>query len=907
MGTLFAALWLFAACGPATPEFEFTFAEQRARLDANGLRMVVLPDRHTDLVEVDVRYEVGSSADPVGKAGLAHLVEHLMFLQRPEGPDKPPLSFYINQITTSFNAYTNWDSTHYMMMGRKENLESMLQVEATRMFYGCRNISQEEFEREREVVRNEIRQRTGTARGQIGQLLLSAVYPQGHAYSRMIGGNDLQLAAITLADVCDFMGKYYVPANATVIVAGDTGRDEVAKLMARWFGKIPSKVAAPTPRVAPVTLSRKRVSHAVDVERPQLYVAWILPPITGEDGRVARLFVDRLAARVAHFAADWKFATDISAQTVGGQLAEVFVIAVELRDESQRGEALDFVWKAARSAGHGLKFSDLDLLKVSMRFSFVRGLEPMSRRTNLIADLVQFEPGISWNSQEQFWERRFKAIDKLDGERAAKVLKRVLDPEKAVIVDIRASARGLKGDRRAGLEFETRSHEDDWEKTAVDPRTARQPFNLPRVSDPLAGARRFTLGNGMQVVLLPSASMPIVTASLVFAAGSAHEPAKKAGLATVAADFIWRYQNPSRVENVFVAVASEANLDYTAFTAQTLDIYLEPMIKKLERTITVARYDQEAIERWQQYTRDGFKSRRYRENREFAMQQYKAIYGPEHAYTLKGAAMPSTVGRIGRDAARNFGKRHYTAKNATLVVTGKFAEDAAEKAIRKHFSRWGGGHRDRPVPAVTRARTGPEYIGVVAKKGPQMRVSITYPGPAGVDDKEAIRLILLEMLNIRMNDIREKLGATYGVYARRVTRMGPSMYEMGGAVDARRAGESLRAMRAGIDSLRTGHDDFDSDFVRARRRVIQRILGQSTVSASVADRLGIVARYNLSPGYFAGLLKDVAAASPGRVKELIFEELGAENEVVVCMADRPTLMRAFAEAGIEKSKLVEPE
>src|ERR1051325_4568014 len=113
-------------------------AEKRGVLESNGLRFVIMPDTSTQLVEVDVRYDVGSREDPQGKAGLAHLVEHLMFQTRPDGPETAPLFKTIIDIATEFNAYTNWDTTHYHEMSRSENLDSLLKIEAMRMFYGCK-------------------------------------------------------------------------------------------------------------------------------------------------------------------------------------------------------------------------------------------------------------------------------------------------------------------------------------------------------------------------------------------------------------------------------------------------------------------------------------------------------------------------------------------------------------------------------------------------------------------------------------------------------------------------------------------------------------------------------------------------------------------------------------------------
>ncbi|MGH2898209.1 MAG: M16 family metallopeptidase, partial [Solirubrobacteraceae bacterium] len=146
------------ACGDTSvPKIAFKQPEVRGRLQKNGLRFVVMPDTTTQLVEIDVRYEVGAREDPPGKAGLAHLVEHLMFQQRPDATTGKSVMQMLQQMTLAMNAYTNWDTTHYMVNARAEMLDPLLKLEAMRMFYRCETIPEEEFLREREVVRNEIR------------------------------------------------------------------------------------------------------------------------------------------------------------------------------------------------------------------------------------------------------------------------------------------------------------------------------------------------------------------------------------------------------------------------------------------------------------------------------------------------------------------------------------------------------------------------------------------------------------------------------------------------------------------------------------------------------------------------------------------------------------------------------
>ncbi|HEV7558683.1 MAG TPA: pitrilysin family protein, partial [Kofleriaceae bacterium] len=239
---------LVLSCTSNTPRFAISDPEKRGVLEANGLRFVIMPDATTKLAEVDIRYDVGAREDPQGKAGLAHLVEHLMFQPRPDGPNTAPIFQSIIDLSTDFNAYTNWDTTHYRMTSGADNLDAMLKIEAMRMFYaadvpstfGCSTVPESEFEREREVVRNEIRGGS-SAEDYVLQLVEASIYPKGHAYERLLGGNDQQIASAALTDACEFMKKYYAPERATLVIAGAVDVDKTIEMITKWYGKIPKR------------------------------------------------------------------------------------------------------------------------------------------------------------------------------------------------------------------------------------------------------------------------------------------------------------------------------------------------------------------------------------------------------------------------------------------------------------------------------------------------------------------------------------------------------------------------------------------------------------------------------------------------------------------------------------------
>jgi zinc protease len=898
------------SCTPTQPKFAFKTGERRGKLESNGLKFIIMPDATTQMVEVDVRYDVGARSDPDGKAGLAHFVEHLMFQQRPDGPTTPPLFQWIADLDIGFNAGTDWDTTHYNQYGRAENVDAMLKIDAMRLFYGCQTISNEQFLREREVVRNEIRQRGGGVDGQVLQLVLGSIYPPGHAYSRPVGGDDKNLTNITLDDACKFMKDYYTPENATVVVAGGVDIDKTIASIQKWFGKLEKRATAPRTKVEQFAITPGTKTFELDLERPAVVVAWALPPANTPEGEAADFGIWSAYFRTARKGEEYGFATSVEPILLGGQLAPVFAIKIDLKGMGKLDEALEFVRKGARQAHRGFDegtWEDVELQRNLRKADFISRMETLQARTYTIANLVQFSRDIDFDSQDVYIKHELDKIGKFDGAQVGRAVKKALDFDRARIVVLKSNKEGIKGDTRAAFTFHTKS-EDEMSSADVDPSEARKPIKVAAELKALEGAQRFELGNGMKVILMPvhAAAIPVAAASLIFHnTGDARTPNDPA-LAATAADMLSLPRDAEAFARTGVSVSCRTSSDDTVCRTSGIRIYLDVMMKGLERLVTAGEYSQEEIERWQKRVKLAFESQRAQQETEFGRQILTAVYGPDHPYTKTGLLTPAAAAKIHYDSLNNYRRSHYTAGNATLIVAGDFDPKQAESLIRSNFGGWSRGTVDKPVDPAPYRRTGPAMIGVVGKELPQLRVAISYPAPAGVDGQEGARRVLTEMMNIRMGDIRFKLGSTYGTYADREPQRGPTAYEMGGTVDAERAGESIRAMRDGINMLRKG-DHFDEDFVRARRKIISNLLGESTVTAELVGRLGFIDRYGLPTTYYNTLLQQVAAVSTAQIKALIASELDPNNEVVVVLGDKKHLDKAFVDAGIKDVKIVEPE
>ncbi len=930
---LVASLLVLSACNPETPRFAFTSAERRGVINANGLRFVIMPDPTTKLVEVDVHYEVGAREDPEGKAGLAHLVEHLMFQTRPDGPDTQPIFQTLLDMSTFMNAFTNEDMTHYFTTVHAESLDAMLKIEAMRMFYaadlppfGCSTLKESEFEREREVVRNEIRAGS-SADDYIEQLIGAQLYPPHHAYSRETGGDDQQIASATLKDACEFMKKYYAPSRATVLIAGNVDVDEAAKDIEKWFGKLPKREPAPRVVPTPFTVEHTTKEIEADVERPAVWIGWALPASNTPEGEAAQFGIGSAFVRIARKAQEYGFAYSVQPRVMGGELAPLFAIKIELKGLDKLDEALEFAKNAAKEAYRGWdqgSYADLEEAKNRQKADLIQQLEPLPSRTLAVGRMVQFAKEFDFNSSDQYLFHALDKIEKFDGAQVARVVKTTLDWDKAGIIVVKPSTSGVKGDTRSKVKFAVAT-DQGVQAAAMDPaeaaREARHPFKVKAELKELTGAKRFQMDNGMQVVMLQVKSMPIARVELRFRnVGDAATP--NSAVASAAASFLQRVGNmdPQGVQNtdVFsrtgVDVGCDSNDDAVVCESHGVNIYLDVMVKGLERLVTAGEYNQDQIERWQKRVKESQGLHSVQEQNEYMRQAFSAIYGPEHPYTTTAVLTPESASKVHMDALLNFRRKHYSAGNATLIMVGNFDFKYAEKLARDTFGGWDRGAVDQPVDVKPFKRPGPSFVGVTKSKVDQQITGvIAYPSVSGVDGQEGARRVLAEMLDERAENVRFKRGSTYGLYFRRQTHIGPGAYilvggaRLGGTMDAERAGESIKAIRDSLDDLRKGDDEFDEDFVRARRTLISKLLGESTVTSELARSLGFISEYNLDGNFFNSLVQEIAAVSPAQIRALIKTELDPNNEVVVILGDRAHVEKTFADAGIKDVKIIDPE
>ncbi|WP_213455153.1 M16 family metallopeptidase [Rhizomonospora bruguierae] len=222
----------------------FPWPIETSTLD-NGLRVIASPDHGAPVVAVNLWYDVGSRHEPAGQTGFAHLFEHLMF----EGSvhvGKTEHMSYVQGAGGSLNATTNPDRTNYFETLPAEHLELALWLEADRMGGLVPALTQEKLDNQREVVKNERRQRyDNVPYGDAWLRLLPLLYPPGHPYHHATIGSMEDLNAADLQTFKDFHTTYYAPNNAVLTVAGDAEPERVYELAKKYFGQLPPREHIP--------------------------------------------------------------------------------------------------------------------------------------------------------------------------------------------------------------------------------------------------------------------------------------------------------------------------------------------------------------------------------------------------------------------------------------------------------------------------------------------------------------------------------------------------------------------------------------------------------------------------------------------------------------------------------------
>ena len=359
----------------------------------NGLTVVLQPDHSAPVVAVRIEYHVGSADERPGRTGFAHLFEHIMFM----GSEHVPLGHFdqwLEAAGANNNAYTTHDVTSYYEWMPSNALPLALWLDADRMGWLLPTMTLARVDVQRDVVKNERRQRIDNAPyGRANETILAALYPSSNPYEWSVIGSMTDLSAASLSDVQTFFKTYYAPNNATLVVVGDFVPDSAKRWIAADFASIPRGAVVPTrPTVSPFALAHDTTLTLQDrVQLPRTYYAWHGVKVYSPDDAALDLLAyilagdnaSRLHQTLVH---DRQLAQDVGAQNQDFRLDGLFTIEVTPKP-SIPTTAVDSVLRAEvqRVIDTGVTDAELTRARNVQRTAMLDRLAGVTERSDQLA------------------------------------------------------------------------------------------------------------------------------------------------------------------------------------------------------------------------------------------------------------------------------------------------------------------------------------------------------------------------------------------------------------------------------------------------------------------------------------------------------------------------------------------
>ena len=414
----------------------------------NGLRVIVSPDRSTPVVAVNLWYDVGARDEQAGRTGFAHLFEHLMF----QGSEHVPSADHLASMQAagaSVNATTWFDRTNYFETVPTGALDLALWLEADRMATLPVALTQENLDNQRDVVKEEKRQRyDNVPYGDVIEHLLALTFPEDHPYAHPVIGSMADLDAATTATASDFFERFYTPGNAVLTLVGDVEPEDAFARVERFFGGIPA--GATPPRTAPAELPPlsgvPRVELTRDVPASTVYATWRLPACGSRAYDACDIALDILGGgQTSRLHRELVLRTSLASAAGSSPIALVggnsvgFAYARAL--EGAPLEALDaaIVAEADRLAADGPTGAELARVRVQFERHWLSELAQLDARADLFGEHATLygDPGLV--------NRRIAAFCSVSAEEVRDAARAWLRPEqRALLVYRRETDEGAQ-------------------------------------------------------------------------------------------------------------------------------------------------------------------------------------------------------------------------------------------------------------------------------------------------------------------------------------------------------------------------------------------------------------------------------------------------------------------------------
>ncbi|MCY7375323.1 MAG: insulinase family protein [Pyrinomonadaceae bacterium] len=894
----------FAQKGDKLPPIKYT--EMKL---PNGLRVIMHQDKSTPIVAVNLWYHVGSKNEVVGRTGFAHLFEHMMF----QGSKNYDADYFtpLQEAGATINGSTNPDRTNYFEVVPSNFLELALFMEADRLGGLLEAMTQEKLDNQRDVVKNERRQRyDNQPYGTAFEKIFAQVFPKEHPYNWTTIGSLEDLSAASQDDVKAFFRQYYVPNNASLVIAGDFDEKQAKVWVEKYFGSIAkgADIKRPTPAMPKMSgETRKTYEDAVQLSR--LYMVWnAVPQYSADEAALDMLGSILSAGRGSrlqkNLVYDKQIAQDAGAFNYALEAAGMMIV----QSSAKPGKTLDDIEKEINLEIERLKnepptAEEMTRALNSIESNSIFGLQ------NVLGKADTMNSYATYVGKPDYFQADLDRYRKVTAADVQRVAKTYLTKDRFVMSFVpRGKTDATKMDaavnRPTSAPAKKDAKKDVSAQTANLPKPGADPkFSLPPIE-------KQKLSNGLEVWMVKQSELPIVSMNLVLKSGGTLDPSDKSGVAAMTASLLddgTKTRTADEIANQLQAIGASvgagsgwdsANVSMSSLTKnvdQALDIFADITLNPT--------FPDAELEKYRSRLLTSFVQRKALPNAISDLVYNKLLYGKNHPYSKQLSGDEVSVKGIKRDDLVGFYETNYRPNNAVLIVVGDVDGKTLMPKLEKSFGAWKKG--DVKLNDVGEAPM-LDKPGIYIVDKPGAAQSVVAIGQVGVARSnpdffplQVMNSMLGGQFSSRINlNLREDKGYTYGARTGYAFRRGAGPFtasaDVQTAVTKESVFEFLKELRGIRGEIPVTAKELDYNKQSLIRRYPQ---GFETVG-QISGQLSSLIIYNLPDSYFSEFIPKVNAVTVEDVNRVANKYLTPDKMAILVVGDRKVIEPKLKELGM---------
>jgi zinc protease len=858
------------------PEVKF----EKYRLE-NGLEVILHEDHTLPIVSVNVWYHVGSKNEKPGRTGFAHLFEHMMF----QGSKNRNKEYTFDEVGGTRNGSTSEDKTNYWENIPPSYLEKALWMESDRMGFLLPAMDQKKLDNQRDVVKNERRQRLeNEPYNKVFDLLPPLMYPAGHPYSWTVIGSMADLSAASLGDVSEFFRMYYAPNNASLCVAGDFNSADAKQWIEKYFSALPA--GPPIDRISswiPKLDGVRRVVVEDNVSLPRIYLVWHSParytPGDAEFDLLGNILSNGKTSRLyKSLVYEKQLAQDVSSTQDSTELGSTFNVTVTVRD----GVELEKVEKEIDSEllkimKTGVNASELNAAKNNYETVFVRSLEQIGGFGGRADRLNQYNVFLGDPGKFQWDLDRYTNATAADVQRYAN---KYLDMNSRLILHVIPQGR-------------LNAKKDTLDRTSEPKPSAESAYDPPKI-------QHSKLSNGMEVLLVENHKLPLVQLNLVLKSGWSNDPSDKPGTASLTAELLDEgtstrnaLQISDAVRDLGAELTTGSSFDGSRINLNILKRNLDQGLALVSDIALNPTFPKEELER----QRKIYLGRIVQEAKQPAVAALKTfmrnLYGPDHPYgqSFTGSGTEESIKTMQRDDLLNYYRSNFFPNNAAVVIAGDVTLQEATAKLEKAFGSWKPGKfENKTIPEPP--SIGSTKVLIVDKpEAPQSMVVLGYPFIRRDDpDYETLTLVnnvLGGKFTSRINmNLREDKGFSYGANSSFLALRSIGPFYATAPVQTQSTKESIVELLKEVRGIRGQRPLTDQEIADSKNNIIKRYPQQFQTLSGIATQLANIYLYGLPDDEWSRYLTRIKAVTSESASEAAKKHLKEDGILIVVVGDR---------------------